>query len=215
MNLKTKIKKINEILIKLYVDPKCELDFENTYQLFVATMLSAQTTDKSVNKATPAFFAKFSDFKKLAKAKQADVEKIIQSIGLFRNKSKNLIASAKKTEADFDGKVPKKIEDLMSMPGIGRKSAVVILSNGFKIAVGIAVDTHVKRIVHRLGIVSIDAKTPEKIEQELMNLVPKAEWTNFSHRIIFLGRRICIARKPDCQNCPLTSHCQYFRKLDD
>jgi endonuclease-3 len=200
---------INKLLKEIFPEVSCELDFKDTYQVFVATMLSAQATDVSVNKVTPKLFKKFGSFNKLAKADVAEVEALIKSIGLFRNKAKNLVASAKVAVECFDGEVPDNIVDLLSFPGIGRKSAVVIMGNGFNIADGIAVDTHVKRIVHRLEIVDTKADTPEKIENQLMQQLPREEWTDFSHRMIFFGRRICSARSPKCKNCEMTDFCSY------
>ncbi len=208
--LKAKAKKINEILTALYPEIVCALNYENDYQVFVSTLLSAQTTDKKVNEVTPALFAKFPDFESLAKAKPYQLEKLIKRIGLYRAKARNLIASAKKIIADFAGKIPKNAEELMQLPGIGRKSAVVILGNAYGIAAGIAVDTHVFRITKRLGIVSTSANTPVKVERELMQLLPAKNWINFSHRVIRLGREICSARKPLCENCPLNKHCDFY-----
>ncbi|MCD4658296.1 MAG: endonuclease III [Planctomycetes bacterium] len=209
--MKKKLGVIYKELIEMYPEAECELDFVNMYQLFVSTLLSAQTTDKSVNKITPALFKKYPDFAALARAKQADVENIIKTIGLFRNKAKNIIASACRIISSFNGIVPRDFKDIVTLPGIGRKSSVIILGNGYKILEGIAVDTHVARIVHRWGIVPESAKTPDKIEISLMEIVQKKEWVNFSHRVILFGRRICNARKPKCDECPFTNSCDYFK----
>jgi len=208
---KTKLDKIYKKLIEMIPDAVCELDFVNVYQLFISTLLSAQTTDKSVNKVTPALFKKYPDFKSLAKADQSTVENYIKSIGLYRNKAKNIIASAKMAVENFGGVVPRDFKDLVTMPGIGRKSSVIILGDGYGIAEGIAVDTHVNRIVHRWGVVPETDKTPEKIEKTLMQLVKQSEWANFSHRVILFGRRVCNARKPKCDECPFTKLCNYYQ----
>ena len=210
-NSKTKLDRIYKKLIEMFPDAVCELNFANVYQLFISTLLSAQTTDKSVNKITPGLFEKYPDFKKLAKAKQEDVENLIKTIGLYHNKAKNIIASAKLVVSEFAGEVPRNFKDLVTLPGIGRKSSVIILGNGYSIVEGIAVDTHVARIVHRWNVVPKSDKTPDKIEKTLMKHVKKEEWTNFSHRVILFGRRICNARKPKCDECPFTKDCEYYQ----
>ena len=210
-DVKSKLRRIYKKLTEMFPDAECELDFVNVYQLFISTLLSAQTTDRSVNEVTPTLFKQYPDFNFLAKAKQEDVENIIKTIGLYHNKAKNIIASAKLVVTEFGGEVPRNFKDLVTLPGIGRKSSVIILGNGYNIIEGIAVDTHVSRIVHRWRVVPKTNKTPDKIEKILMNLVEKDEWTNFSHRVILFGRRICNARKPKCEECPFTRDCDYFQ----
>ena len=210
-DVKSKLGRIYKKLTEMFPDAECELDFVNVYQLFISTLLSAQTTDRSVNEVTPTLFKQYPDFNFLAKAKQEDVENIIKTIGLYHNKAKNIIASAKLVVTEFAGEVPRNFKDLVTLPGIGRKSSVIILGNGYNIIEGIAVDTHVSRIVHRWRVVPKTDKTPDKIEKILMNLVEKDEWTNFSHRVILFGRRICNARKPKCSECPFTGDCNYYQ----
>ena len=184
----------------------CALHHENPFQLLAATILSAQCTDERVNMVTPSLFAKYPTPAKLAKAAQADVEKIVQSTGFFRAKAANLIGMAQGLMSQFNGELPRTLEEMITLPGVGRKTANVVLGTAFGIPSGVVVDTHVKRITRLLGVTK--QKTPEKIEVDLQSLLPKSEWINFSHRLIHHGRRICIARRPKCEECPLLSLCQ-------
>jgi endonuclease-3 len=192
-------------LKKEFPDAHCELVHENPFQLLIATILSAQCTDVRVNMVTPVLFKKYPSAKNLAKASLLDVEDIIRSTGFYRNKAKNIVACAQDLMDHFQGDVPQKMEELSALPGVGRKTANVVLGNAFNINIGIVVDTHVKRISSLLKLTK--SAQPEKIEQDLMKLFPQNDWTLLSHLFIFLGRRICIARRPQCSKCPLKDLC--------
>ena len=189
----------------LYPDAHCELDHRNAFELLCATILSAQCTDARVNLVTPALFAKYPDAAALARARPADVEAIIRPTGFFRNKTKSLIGMAQAVVADHAGRIPSSMEELRTLPGVGRKTANVILGNAYGINEGVTVDTHVGRVSRRLGLTKHD--DPEKVEQDLMKLVPRDDWALFSHLLIFHGRRICVARKPKCGECALAGIC--------
>jgi endonuclease-3 len=189
----------------LYPDAHCELDHRNAFELLCATILSAQCTDARVNLVTPALFAKYPDAAALARAKPAAVEAIIKPTGFFRNKTKSLIGMAQAVVADHAGRIPSSMEELRTLPGVGRKTANVILGNAYGINEGVTVDTHVGRVSRRLGLTKHD--DPEKVEQDLMKLVPRDDWALFSHLLIFHGRRICVARKPKCGECALAGMC--------
>ncbi|MBV9126222.1 MAG: endonuclease III [Planctomycetes bacterium] len=192
------------LLARLYPDAQCSLDFHNPLQLLVATILSAQCTDARVNLVTPALFARYRDARAFAQADPRELEKLIQSTGFFRNKARNLIACCQKLVADHNGKVPGTMEELYPLPGIGRKTANVLLGTAFG-QPAIPVDTHVGRLSRRLGLTR--ETHPEKVERDLMHLVPRKEWTNFSHRLIHHGRQVCFARKPNCPGCALAGLC--------
>jgi endonuclease-3 len=196
---------IYDLLTAEYPDAHCELDFEDAFQLAVATILSAQTTDERVNMVTPVLFECYPDAKALASARQEDVEEIVRSTGFFRNKAKNIIGFARGLMADHDGEVPASMDALAVLPGVGRKTANVILGNAFDLAEGVVVDTHVKRLSTLLGLTR--EKTPEKIERDLMALFPPERWTLLSHLLIWHGRRVCIARRPQCADCTLGRLC--------
>lgn len=198
-------RKIARALTKAYPDAVCALSHEDPYQLLAATILSAQCTDERVNLVTPVLFRRYPTPESLARSSPTDVEKIIKSTGFFRAKAKNLRGMAAKLVEEFGGQMPRTIEDLTSLPGVGRKTANVVLGTCFGIATGVVVDTHVKRIAHLLGLTK--HTNPEKIEQDLMHLLPRSEWVNFAHRLIHHGRRICIARRPKCIECPLLKLC--------
>ena len=189
----------------LYPDAHCELDYRNAFELLCATILSAQCTDVRVNLVTPALFAKYPGADALATARPADVEEIVKPTGFFRNKTKSLIGMAQAVTAEHGGRIPSTMEELRMLPGVGRKTANVILGNAYGINEGVTVDTHVGRVSRRLGLTKHD--DPEKVEQNLMKLVPRDDWALFSHLLIFHGRRICIARKPKCGECALASMC--------
>ena len=195
-----KLQKIYNYLEKRYGKIECPLTHKNPYELFVAVVLSAQCTDKKVNLVTPALFKKYPTVNNLAKAKQEDVENLIRTLGLFRAKSANIIAAAKKIVEEFDGTLPNTMELLISLAGVGRKTANVILGNAFDIP-GFPVDTHVIRLMNRMGIVK--TIIPEKIEAIVNANIDSQYWTEFSHLLITHGRQVCNARKPDCQNCEL------------
>jgi len=191
-------------LTKLYPDAHCALDYQNSLQLLIATILSAQCTDVRVNMVTPALFARYPDAAAFAQANQADLERMIQSTGFFRTKAKNIIACCKLIVEKHGGKVPATMEELNPLPGVGRKTANVILGNAFDVP-GITVDTHVGRLSRRLGLTV--EEDPAKVERDLMELIPRKEWTMFSHRMIFHGRQVCHARKSNCEHCTLIKIC--------
>ncbi len=198
---------MNRELAELYPDAHCELDFASPYQLLIATVLSAQTTDTAVNSVTPALFAKYPSPHDLAAADPQDVETIIQPTGFYRNKTKSIIALARDLEERFDGEVPKRLSDLVTLHGVGRKTANVVLGNAFGIP-GITVDTHFRRLARRFGWTT--SEDPDKIEAEVGALFPKQEWTMLSHRLIWHGRRRCHSRRPACGVCPLARWCPSF-----
>jgi endonuclease-3 len=188
-----------------YPDATCSLDFQTPLELLVATILSAQCTDDRVNRVTKGLFRKYPTAADYASALLSGLERDIQSTGFFRNKARHIQGCCRALVERYDGKVPKQIEELTELPGIGRKTANVVLGTAFAIASGVVVDTHVARVSRRLGLTR--QKDPEKIERDLMELVPKREWIALSHRMIQHGRRCCTARKPNCPDCPLLSIC--------
>jgi endonuclease III len=196
-------------LLATYPDAHCELDFKTPLQLAIATILSAQCTDKRVNMVTPTLFERYPTVESLAAAKPEDVEEIIKSTGFFRNKTKSIIGLANALVDRHDGVLPSRMEDLVKLPGIGRKTANVILGNAFEIDEGVVVDTHVARLSDRLALTS--QTDPVKIEQVLMALFPREQWTMLSHLLIWHGRRICEARKPRCEECPISNLCPSSR----
>jgi len=202
--LRTRGRQIVRGLAKLYPDAQCALRHENPLQLLVATILSAQCTDVRVNMVTPALFARFRDARAFADAEPGELETAIQSTGFFRNKAKNIIACCKEIVDKHGGQVPGTMEELVQLPGVGRKTANVVLGNAFDVP-GITVDTHVQRLSRRLGLTR--ETDPVKIEQDLMKIVPQTEWTNFSHAMIFHGRQVCYARKPKCSECGIARYC--------
>ena len=198
-------------LPQVYPEAHCELDFKTPLQLLVATILSAQCTDKRVNLVTPALFKTYRTAKDFAAAEPAKLEKAIQSTGFYRNKARSIHGAAAAIVEKHGGKVPQTMAELHELPGVGRKTANVVLGNAFQIDEGIVVDTHVTRLSQRLGLTKeTDAV---KIEQDLMKLVPRVHWTNWSHWLIWHGRRRCFARKPDCENCELLWLCPTGPKL--
>jgi len=196
---------VYDLLAGEYPDAHCELDFESPFQLAVATILSAQTTDERVNSVTPGLFARYPDAAALASADQRDVEEIIRSTGFFRSKAKNIIGFARGLMAEHGGDVPADLAHLAALPGVGRKTANVILGNAFDRAEGVVVDTHVKRLSTLLRFTR--EETPEKIEQDLMKLFPRERWTLLAHLLIWHGRRVCIARRPKCEECAVSHLC--------
>ena len=188
-----------------YPGAKCALDFTNPYQLLVATILSAQCTDVRVNLVTPALFQRFPSAHELAQARQAELEEMIRSTGFFRNKTRSLIGMAQAVVANHQGEIPRTMDQLRLLPGVGRKTANVVLGNAFGINDGVPVDTHVTRLSGRLKLSR--QKTAEKIEQDLMKLIPRKDWTLVSHLLILHGRRVCGARKPKCGQCVVARLC--------
>jgi endonuclease-3 len=202
--LKKRTREILKRLAKVYPDAHCALHHDNPLQLLIATILSAQCIDVRVNMVTPALFKRYPDAVAFATAEPAELEKMIQSTGFFRNKAKNIIACCKKIVEEHGGDVPGTMEELVHLPGVGRKTANVILGDAFGVP-GITVDTHVQRLSRRLGLTKhVD---PVKIERDLMEIIPSKDWTIFSHRTIFHGRQVCFARKPNCEGCLLSTVC--------
>jgi endonuclease III len=195
------------VLTKSYPNVRCELDFKNPFQLLVATVLSAQCTDKRVNQTTPALFKKYQSIKTMAKADLSDIERLVKSTGFFRAKAKNIKSLSEKIMRDFDGQVPDRLEDLITLPGVGRKTANVVLGHAFDTP-GITVDTHFGRLSRRFGWSK--SNDPVKVEFEVGDLIPQKEWTNLSQRLIWHGRRVCHSRKPACGACSLSKLCPSF-----
>jgi endonuclease-3 len=202
--LRPHARRVSRILTKLYPDAHCALNYTNPLELLIATVLSAQCTDVRVNMVTPALFARYHDAAAYANADPRELESMIQSTGFFRNKARSIIACCKELVEKHGGQVPGTMAELNQLPGIGRKTANVILGNAFDVQ-GITVDTHVGRLSRRMGLTTeTDA---EKVERDLMCLIPKKDWTMFSHRMIFHGRQVCFARKPNCIGCALSDVC--------
>jgi endonuclease-3 len=192
-------------LAREYADAECALLFTTPLELLIATILSAQCTDVRVNMVTPALFKRYRSAADFANANLGDLERAIQSTGFFRNKAKNIQACCRKLVDEYNGVVPRQIDALVELPGVGRKTASVVLGTAFGIPSGVVVDTHVARLSYRLGLTK--AKDPIRIERDLMALLPQSEWIDFSHRLIHHGRRICIARKPRCDECVMNDIC--------
>ncbi len=197
-----------ELLIRLkrlYPDATCSLNYETVVQLLVATILSAQCTDERVNQVTPALFARFPDAQALANAEILELEELIRSTGFYRNKAKHIQGACQRIVSVYGGEVPKVMDELLTLPGVARKTANVVLAHGYGINMGVTVDTHVKRLSKRLGLTQ--ATEPIKIEKDLMRLIPQPDWENWSIRLIYHGRAICNARKPLCEQCDLADLC--------
>ena len=205
MTARERVAQLVQAWPEIYPDAHCELNFKNPLELLIATILSAQCTDKRVNMVTPALFKKYPTAKDYARAPQAAIENAIKSTGFFRNKTKSIRAAASTIAKKFGGKVPSTMDELRELPGVGRKTANVVLGNAFGKDEGIVVDTHVMRLSQRLGLTK--QKDAEKIERDLMKLVPRKYWTNWSHWLIWHGRRRCYARKPDCSQCEVFRLC--------
>jgi endonuclease-3 len=204
-----RIENIAFALEREFPDAKCALHYETPEQLLFAVILSAQCTDERVNLTTPALFKKYPSSKELAKAKASELEKLIYSTGFYKNKAKSLIGAAKMLQEKYPKELPRTIAELTELPGVGRKTANVILGDIFDIQEGIVVDTHVKRLTNLLGLVH--QEDPVKIERELLDMVPQKLWTKFSHWLILHGRRTCIARRPKCGECVIQSQCEFGR----
>ena len=204
---KVRARVIYRILSKTYPNVRCELNYKTAYQLLVATVLSAQCTDKRVNQTTPALFKSYPNPLKMAQADIKDIQRLVKSTGFYRAKAKNIKTLSSKIITDFNGKVPNKLESLITLPGVGRKTANVVLGHAFGIP-GITVDTHFGRLSRRFGwSKSLD---PVKVELEVGDLIPRKEWTNLSQRLIWHGRRVCHSRKPACGACPIAKYCPSF-----
>ncbi|OQW51937.1 MAG: endonuclease III [Proteobacteria bacterium SG_bin7] len=193
------------LLKKYYPDAKCSLDFKNPFELLVATVLSAQCTDERVNKVTPALFKKYPDARAMAKAQISDLEELIRSTGFYKNKAKNLKNTAEILMSSHGGVIPRSLDELTHLSGVGKKTANVVLGTAYGIASGVVVDTHVGRLSQRLGLTK--NKTPEKIQQDLEKVIPQENWIEWSHLLIYHGRQICKARKPQCEVCFLQEIC--------
>lgn len=200
-----RIENILKILAKEYSETKTALEFQNPFQLLVATILSAQTTDKQVNKITPKLFEQFPTPLHFAKAKIEEIEGLISSINFYKNKAKNIKLASEKIVKEFGGNVPQTMEELISLPGVARKTANVILNQAFGKNEGIVVDTHVKRVSQRLGLTK--NTNPVKIEQDLMKIIPKHQWGSFAFRLVQHGRSVCKAKTPECSKCKLLKYC--------
>ena len=200
---------IYRLLMQEYPDAHCELDHRSPFELAVATILSAQTTDERVNMVTPELFRRWPDAQSLAAAAQEEVEEVIRSTGFFRNKARNIIGFAPSLVEDHGGEIPRSIGLLSGMPGVGRKTANVILGNAFGINEGVVVDTHVKRLARLMGLTK--QTTPDKVERDLIPLFPREDWTMLSHLLIWHGRRVCDARKPACERCVVSHLCPSSR----
>ncbi|HEY8722083.1 endonuclease III [Pengzhenrongella sp.] len=207
LGLVRRARRINRLLAERYPDAHCELDFATPLELLVATVLSAQSTDVRINMVTPALFARYPDAWAYAAADRAELEELIRSTGFFRAKSESLMGIGRALVERFDGEVPGRLADLVTLPGVGRKTANVVLGNAFGVP-GLTVDTHFGRLARRLGWTGED--DPVKVEKDVALLVERREWTMLSHRLIFHGRRTCFARKPACGACPIASLCPSF-----
>ena len=199
---------VNRRLAQEYPDARCALDYDSPLQLLIATVLSAQCTDERVNSVTPELFARYPEAADYAAAQRSDLERILRPLGFQRAKAGHLLGIGEKLVADFQGEVPRTVKELTSLPGVGRKTALVVLGNAFGIP-GLTVDTHFGRLMQRLGLTGV--KTPVKIERDIAKLVPEEEWTMFSHRVIFHGRQVCHARTPECDACVLRDMCPAAR----
>ena len=199
---------VNRRLAQEYPDARCALDYDSPLQLLIATVLSAQCTDERVNSVTPELFARYPEAADYAAAQRSDLESILRPLGFQRAKAGHLLGIGEKLVADFQGEVPRTVKELTSLPGVGRKTALVVLGNAFGIP-GLTVDTHFSRLMQRLGLTG--EKTPVKIERYIAKLVPEEEWTMFSHRVIFHGRQVCHARTPECDACVLWDMCPAAR----
>lgn len=206
------VTKILNILEETYPDAKCALGFKSPYELMVATILSAQCTDVRVNKVTSELYKEYNTPEKMIELTERQLGEKIKSCGFYNNKSKNILAASKILIEKYNGKVPSNLEQLTELPGVGRKTANVVLSNAFGIP-AIAVDTHVFRVSNRIGIAN--SKNVEDTEKQLMENIPKDRWSQSHHLLIFHGRNICIARKPKCDSCPINQYCNYYKELNN
>lgn len=209
-NLKARLSAIYDILLTTYGEQVCFLEHSDPFELLVATILSAQCTDKKVNSITPKLFKRYTSAADFSKADVHELEKLIHACGFYHAKAANIIGTSKKIVQDFGGKVPETMEELCTLPGVGRKTANVVLGNAFGVP-GFPVDTHVKRITNLLGVVNSD--DPEKIEEQLCTNMRPEIWSQFSHLFVAHGRARCPARRPDCQHCEIAKYCNYANKV--
>lgn len=203
---KKEVEQVLDILSELYPEANCELEFKSIFQLLIAVVLSAQTTDKRVNEVTADLFSRYPDLDSMLTIEQEELEKIIRRIGMYKTKSKNVIALCNALKLKYDGRIPDTYEQLITLPGVGRKTANVVLSNGFSVP-AIAVDTHVFRVSNRIGLV--DGKNVLETELQLQEQIPKEKWSASHHLLIWHGRRMCHARKPNCSECHLNKYCKF------
>lgn len=210
---KARAKKVLALLKKHYAQADCSLDYQNPLQLLIATILAAQCTDERVNKVTPELFKAYPEAEAFANADPEQLQKAIRSTGFFRNKAKNIMGAARKLVDDHDGQVPEDMDALLALPGVARKTANVVLGTAFGHNDGVVVDTHVTRLSNRLGFTTHKTNQGDKIEKDLMALIPQDEWTFFAHALVHHGRAVCTARKPDCDACPLAKHCPSAGKV--
>lgn len=211
MKNKEEAVKIIKALKKAYPDATCSLDFESPFQMMIAVMLSAQCTDERVNKTTPKLFEKFGTPEKLAVADINEIEEIIHPCGFYKNKAKNAINASKVVLEKYNGEIPQSIEELVTIPGVGRKSANVIMLEAFNKPCGIAVDTHAKRISNKMGFSK--ETDPSKIEQDLIKVFPYEYFYDVNHLFVWHGRNFCDSRRPDCKNCPVNSYCDAYKNI--
>lgn len=209
--MKEKIKIIVDKLMETYPDAECELKYETPFQLLIATVLSAQTTDKKVNEVTKKLFKDYGTLDKFLTLSEEKLQNIIKVIGLYKTKSRNIVALCKVLRDNFNGEVPKTRDELVTLPGVGRKTANVVISNCFGVQ-AFAVDVHVFRVSNRIGLAN--ASTPEKTELDLMKNIDENLWTICHHTIIFHGRRCCTARNPKCEECTIKDYCKYYKNKD-
>lgn len=209
MKTKKEAVEIIKILKDYYPDATCSLDFTTPFEMMISVMLAAQCTDERVNKTTPNLFSKYNTPEKMANIKQDELEDIIHPCGFYKTKAKNIIATSKILLEKFNGNVPNNMKDLQSLPGVGRKSANVVMLEAFHDPQGIAVDTHAKRISNRIGF--SNESEPEKIEQDLLKQIPKEMYYDVNHLLVWHGRKICDARKPKCEECPVKMHCKDYK----
>ncbi len=207
MKRRERTARVIELLEEAYPEGECELDYSSPWELLVATILSAQCTDQRVNQVTPGLFERWPGPAELASAPRDELEEVIRSTGFFRNKAASLQGAARQVMADHDGELPTDLEEMVRLPGVGRKTAKVVLGEALGIPAGVAVDTHVKRVAARLGLT--DSKDPDKVSAELESLAPQEEWVKLSMRIILHGRRVCTARSPRCPDCTLLPVCAH------
>ncbi len=210
MTKKERVIRIIEELERMYPDAACSLDYKDPLQLMVATQLAAQCTDARVNIVTKDLFLKYKTVYDFAGAVQEELEQDIKSTGFYHNKAKNIIAACKLIVSDFGGKVPKDMDSLLKLPGVGRKTANLLLNDCFGIP-GVVVDTHAKRLSNRIGLTK--NQDPEKIEYDLMKLIPREKWGSFCHQLVYHGRAVCNARKPKCENCGISEYCDFYKKI--
>lgn len=206
---KCDVSNIIEILLKTYPDAKCSLDFSTPFELLVAVILSAQCTDERVNKTTPLIFKKYSTAKDFANIDLQELEDLIHPCGFYKNKAKNIKATAKIILEKYNGDVPQTMDELITLPGVGRKTANVVMLEAFNSPQGIAVDTHCKRISNKMGF--SDKSEPEKIEQDLLKVIPKKYYKDVNHLFMWHGRNTCTARNPNCSNCPVNQFCKMYK----